>query len=98
MLIVLSTDQVRERSPALLKKFNDMHQRCTNADYCTKKTPFQRLFRAPTGTIVKLAIKATDMVDKNGMQGKLATHILESGKSYHTSLKKEDLERVDEIR
>jgi hypothetical protein len=96
MLVVISTDQVRARSPFLLNKFNEMHRKCNNdLDYCMRKSPIQRLFRAPTGTKARLAVKAKDMVDKNNMRGKLTLHKLEPGKSYHESPGKEVLENLD---
>jgi hypothetical protein len=96
MLVVLSTDQGRERSPVLLNKLTSMHQNCINdANYCSEKTPRRRLFRAPTGTIARLGSEAKGMVNKNNMRNKLTPNILQPGKSYHRSLRKEDLENVD---
>ena len=96
MLIVISTDQPRGTSSALLQRLSDMNQRCIEeATYCMAKTPDPyRLVRVPTGTRARLAPEAEEMLIKNNMQDRLPTHRLEDGKRYHQSLSPEGFAKM----
>lgn len=94
MMVVLSVDRQRKRSPDLLKKLNDMNQKCLDdVDYCMKKTPFRRMFRAPTGTQAPLNENAMKMAKK--MQGRLSTHV--PVRPVHKTLGENELKNVDSL-
>jgi hypothetical protein len=94
MLIVLSVDRKRERAPVLLKKLDEMNQKCIDdVEYCMKKAPSKRMFRAPAGTEARLNENAMNMVTKNSMRGKLLTHVPE--RPVHKSMREDELEKVD---
>ena len=96
MLVVLSADRQRKRSPVLLGKLNDMHQKClTNAEYCLEKIPIKRLYRTPTGTEARLNATATGWIAKNNMRQVLSKHQLEPDRRIHKSRQPEELEKVD---
>jgi hypothetical protein len=97
MLIVISTDQLRGTSPALLKKLNDMHRRCMEEEgYCMEKTPEpDRLVKVPPATTARLAPRAEEMVIKNKMQERLPVYKLEDGKRYHQSLSAEGFAKMN---
>ena len=94
MLVVLSADKQRQSTPVLLKKLNDMHNKClTDANYCLKKIPLKRIYRTPTGTEAKLNETATGWIAKNDMRQVLTRHQLEPGKRIHKSLQPEELKK-----
>ncbi|TVY23266.1 Proline-rich receptor-like protein kinase [Lachnellula hyalina] len=92
MIVVLN--QERTRSPKLLKKLNEMNQKCIDdVDYCMKKTPVKRTFQAPIGTEARLSENAMNMVTKNNMRGRLSTHVPK--RPVQKSPRVEELENVD---
>jgi len=93
MLIVLSVDRQRKRSPVLLRKLNEMNQKCIDGvDYCMQKTPFRPVRQAQTGTEVRLNDNAMKWVTKNEMRKKLPTHVPQ--RPVYKTLREDDLEKV----
>jgi hypothetical protein len=93
MMIVLSVDRERKRSPELLKKLDHMNQKCKDdVDYCMKKTPTRRTFQAPIGTEARLSENAMKMVKQNSMLEKLSTHVPK--RPVQKSLREDELEKV----
>jgi hypothetical protein len=97
MLVVLSAEQTRERSPSLLDKLKGIHEKCGIEDYCLKKTPKECQFQPPLRIEAKLSEKARDMIARHKMLDKLSKHIPDPDKPIHRSLRPDELDNVDQL-
>ncbi|CZR63862.1 uncharacterized protein PAC_13759 [Phialocephala subalpina] len=97
MLVVLSVDRQRQRSPELLERLDKMNQKCIDdVNYCTRKTPppIRRIVRVSTGTEARLNDNAMKMVEKNNVRSRLSTHVPRPEKPVHKSMREEELRNL----
>jgi hypothetical protein len=98
MLIVLSKDKKRSLSGKLRAQFDEIHSRCmdeSDKDYCLKRFPFRRVFKAATAVDATLNDNAKMTKAGRPVTPGLPTHDPTRDGEIRESMREEDLKNMD---